>query len=98
MWPQNSGRHARDDQHEEGEQLADAGHDAAGLGVGEVLGGQGALDDDLVGAPVPDGGDDHAGEDARPGDVPRGGVAEEVAKVVPGEAAGLGDGEAVIGG
>ncbi len=45
--PLDSGRHAGDDEHEEGQQLEEAGQDHAALGVREIFGGQRSLDDHL---------------------------------------------------
>jgi len=47
----------------------EAGEDGSAAGLGDVAGAQGTLDDELVGAPIPDADDGGAEEDAGPGEV-----------------------------
>ena len=47
--PPDPGGHSRDDEHEEGKELAVGRKDGSALGVGDVLGGEGSLDNHLRG-------------------------------------------------
>src|SRR4029077_2014694 len=60
---------AGQDEHEDRQDFKEAGEDGAGFGVTFIARGEHALDDNLVGTPVPDAEDGRTEEDSRPGEV-----------------------------